>query len=154
MQVLCVLIIFILGSNNIISILSDCQPSTSKPIHIRRVEQALNLNPFLRSFNKSALSSDSESSDDNGNNDFEGIDNLLKDEPHSAKDYYNFKNVSLSRKWLTNVLSENIDTGPEDAPYKYLLKMHAFQKKMRKMKMVCFSINLNKFLCIPVVSEF
>ncbi|KAF7287761.1 hypothetical protein GWI33_003395 [Rhynchophorus ferrugineus] len=123
------------GSNNIISKLSDCQPSTSKPIHIRRVEQALNLNPFLRSFNKPTLSSDSESSDDNGNNDFEGIDNLLKDEPHSAKDYYNFKNVSPSRKWLTNVLSENIDTGPEDAPYKYLLKMHAFQKKMRKIKL-------------------
>ncbi|XP_030748497.1 chromatin-remodeling ATPase INO80 [Sitophilus oryzae] len=123
------------GSNNLGAKLSDCQPSTSKPIHIRRVEQALNLDPFLRTFNNSSPSSDSESSDDE--DDFEGIDSLLKDEPHSAKDYYNFKNVSSlsSRKWLTNVLSENIDTGPEDAPYKCLLKMHAFQKRVRKSKM-------------------
>lgn len=94
----------------------------------------MNLQPFLSTFDADNHCSDSDSSDDN--NYSESIEKLFKEEPHSAKDYYNFETVSTSRKWLANVLSENIDTGPEDAPYKCLLKMHAYQKKMRKNKVV------------------
>ncbi|KAL1492809.1 hypothetical protein ABEB36_010991 [Hypothenemus hampei] len=107
------------------------QPNTSKPMHLRRLEHSLNLQPFLRTYKNQEYSSDSDSSSDNY---LDSKDHFFKDEPHSAKDYYNFDNVSSSRKWLANVLSENIDTGPEDAPYKCLLKMHAYQKKLRKNK--------------------
>ncbi|XP_060536822.1 chromatin-remodeling ATPase INO80 isoform X2 [Cylas formicarius] len=122
----------ILG-NNVTLKMPDIQASTSKPIHVRRVEKALDLNKFLNQFNNEQSTSDSESSNDTNINDSEEIRNLLKDvEPHSAKDYYNFKDVSPSRKWLENVLSENIDGFVEDVPYKYVIKMHAFQKRTRR----------------------
>lgn len=146
----------------------ESQPSSSsKPIHIRRLEQALNVRPFLNTFLNTEQSSDSDSSDDN--NYSEAIENLFKEEPHSAKDYYNFENISSSRKWLANVLSENIDTGPEDAPYKCLLKMHAYQKKLRTNKVVskkssitvnmhcnilctkCISLNLHLFKVLDIL---
>uniref|UniRef100_A0AAR5PHQ5 Chromatin-remodeling ATPase INO80 n=1 Tax=Dendroctonus ponderosae TaxID=77166 RepID=A0AAR5PHQ5_DENPD len=119
-------------SNNFGMRHSESRANSAKPIHLRRLEQALNLQPFLNTFEADDHCSDSDSSDDNNYSD--SIEKLFKEEPHSAKDYYNFETVSTSRKWLANVLSENIDTGPEDAPYKCLLKMHAYQKKLRKNK--------------------
>ncbi|XP_066247321.1 chromatin-remodeling ATPase INO80 isoform X1 [Euwallacea similis] len=119
------------GSNNCLIKMPEVLPNTSKPMHIRRLENALNTGPFLDTFQSQDRGSDSEGSEDDYS---ESIDNLSKEEPHSAKDYYNFENVTSSRKWLANILSENIDMGPEDAPYKCLLKMHAYQKKIRKNK--------------------
>ncbi|XP_050314802.1 chromatin-remodeling ATPase INO80 isoform X2 [Anthonomus grandis grandis] len=110
--------------NNTVNV-PESQPSCSaKPMHIRRLEKALDLGPFLNSFLKKAM------------------ENLFKEEQHSARDYYNFSNVTSSRRWLANVLSENIDAGPEDAPYKCLLKMHAYQKKLRKKKNVNFDLSM------------
>lgn len=124
----------ILGPNNCSNKIPESQPNTSRPMHIRRLEQVLNIQPFLNTFHTQDPNSDSDSSEDN--NYSESLDNGFKEESHSAKDYYNFENVTASRKWLANILSENIDTGPEDAPYKCLLKMHAYQKKLRKNKVV------------------
>lgn len=61
---------------------------------------------------------------------------LLDGEPHSPKDYYNFKSISARRKWLADVLQENSDNTPDDAQYKHILRMHAYQKGLRKSKEV------------------
>lgn len=61
---------------------------------------------------------------------------VLDGEPHSPKDYYNFKSQSIQRQWLANVLQENSDNTPDDAQYKHILSMHAYQKKLRKSKEV------------------
>lgn len=60
----------------------------------------------------------------------------VESEPHSPKEYYNFKNVSSKRKWLADVLQENTDSTPEDAQYKHIIRMHSYQKNLRKTKEV------------------
>lgn len=135
---------------------SDVRPSTSKPIHLRRVERALNLNMFMQNVNNQLmLSSDSDDSgDDIPDINDANIENILRgmmlisqyklvtlisfteSEPHSPKEYYNFKNVSSKRKWLADVLQENADSTPEDAQYKHIMRMHSYQKNLRKTKEV------------------
>nr|XP_023027686.1 putative DNA helicase Ino80 [Leptinotarsa decemlineata] len=58
----------------------------------------------------------------------------IDSEPHSPKDYYNLKNVSVRRKWLADVLQENSDVTPEDVQYKHIMRMHSYQKYLRKTK--------------------
>ncbi|XP_018566772.1 putative DNA helicase Ino80 [Anoplophora glabripennis] len=127
----------ILPDNKLLVDHSDVRPSTSKPIHLRRVERALNLNMFLKNINNQLmLSSDSDDSDDDipDINDA-NIENILREsEPHSPKEYYNFKNVSSKRKWLSDVLQENTDSTPEDVQYKHIIRMHSYQKNLRKTK--------------------
>lgn len=43
---------------------SDSLPGTSKPVHVQRVEKALDLTLFLQNINKVSNSSDSDDSDD------------------------------------------------------------------------------------------
>ncbi|CAH1153557.1 unnamed protein product [Phaedon cochleariae] len=113
------------------------KPCTAKPIHVRRVEQALDLNMFLQNINNQLdPSSDSDESDGNEGQEMDDVnlDNILRDEPHSPKDYYNLKNVSSRRKWLADVLQENSDSTPEDVQYKNIIRMHSYQKYLRKSK--------------------
>nr|CAH7766293.1 unnamed protein product [Callosobruchus chinensis] len=107
---------------------------TAKPIHLRRVERALDINNFLNNLNH-ALSDSDESDEDIPNVTDINIESILKEsEPHSPKEYFNFKNVSPSRKWLSDILQESTDGTPEDVQYKQILKMHAYQKNLRKTK--------------------
>ncbi|VEN49093.1 unnamed protein product [Callosobruchus maculatus] len=110
---------------------------TAKPIHLRRVERALELNNFLHNLNQGLLlSGDSDESDEDIPNVTDiNIESILKEsEPHSPKEYYNFKNVSPRRKWLSDILQETSDGTPDDVQYKQILKMHAYQKSLRKTK--------------------
>lgn len=67
---------------------------------------------------------------------------FLDSESHSTKDYYNLKHVSQRRTWLADILQENADSTPEDAQYKHITKLHAFQKQIRSAK----DVNLFNFL--------
>ncbi|RZC35852.1 DNA helicase Ino80, partial [Asbolus verrucosus] len=114
----------------------DMNGSTSKPIHVQRVERAVQLNHFLREVDcQLDENSNSDDSIDISNN----LDSLLKDsESHSTKDYYNLKHVSPRRAWLAEVLQENADSTPDDAQYKHITKLHTFQKQIRSAKDVDF----------------
>ncbi|CAH0562051.1 unnamed protein product [Brassicogethes aeneus] len=114
----------------------DSLPSTSKPVHVQRVEKSLDLTMFLQNLNSSLnISSDSDESEDTPNINEINSEALMRDsEPHCTKDYYNFKTVSGSRKWLADILQENSDTTPDDAQYKLITRYHAFQKKLRLSK--------------------
>ncbi|XP_028128884.1 chromatin-remodeling ATPase INO80 [Diabrotica virgifera virgifera] len=110
---------------------------TAKPVHVRRVEQAVDTNMFLRDVhNQLQLSSDSDDSDDGmGNLSDVNIDSILKDsEPHSTNEYYNLKTVSTRRKWLADVLQESSDSSPDDVQYKHVMRLHSYQKSLRKRK--------------------
>ncbi|XP_072402689.1 chromatin-remodeling ATPase INO80 isoform X2 [Diabrotica undecimpunctata] len=110
---------------------------TAKPVHVRRVEQAVDTNMFLRGVhNQLQLSSDSDDSDDDmGNLSDINIDTILKDsEPNSTKEYYNLKTVSARRKWLADVLQESSDSSPDDVQYKHVMRLHSYQKSLRKTK--------------------
>ncbi|CAG9855295.1 unnamed protein product [Phyllotreta striolata] len=129
----------LLPSNNIYPDESS-KPCPAKPIHLRRIEQALDLNMFLKNVNSQLqLSSDSDDSDE----DLESVsdtnlDNILREtESTSPKEYYNFTSVSSRRKWLADVLQENSDRSCEDIQYKYIMRMHSYQKKLRKTKDNC-----------------
>lgn len=129
----------ILPSNNIYIDQSN-RPSPAKPIHIRRIEQALDLNMFLQNVNSQLqLSSDSDDSDEDlGSLSDTNLENILRDpEPNSPKEYYNFSSVSARRKWLADVLQENSDSTPDDVQYKYVMRMHSYQKFLRKTKENC-----------------
>ncbi|XP_063928417.1 chromatin-remodeling ATPase INO80 isoform X2 [Zophobas morio] len=126
----------VINDNNEAKIHHDMNGSTSKPIHVQRVERAVQLENFLREVNNQLdENSNSDDSIDISNN----IDSLLKDsESHSTKDYYNLKNISQRRAWLAEVLQENPDSTREDAQYKHITKLHAFQKQIRNHKDVDF----------------
>ncbi|EFA10951.2 chromatin-remodeling ATPase INO80 [Tribolium castaneum] len=110
--------------------------STSKPIHVQRVERAVQLNNFLKEVDYQLdENSNSDDSIDISNN----FDNLLREsESHSTKDYYNLKHVSQRRAWLAEVLQENADSTPDDAQYKHITKLHTWQKQIRSTKDVDF----------------
>ncbi|KAJ8923687.1 hypothetical protein NQ315_010268 [Exocentrus adspersus] len=127
----------VIPDNKLLGDHRNARPSTSKPIHLRRIEKALDLNMFLQNVNNQLmLSSDSDDSgEDIPDINDANIENILREsEPHSPKEYYNFKNVSAKRKWLADVLQENTDSTPEDVQYKHVMRMHSYQKNLRKTK--------------------
>ncbi|XP_057659365.1 chromatin-remodeling ATPase INO80 [Diorhabda carinulata] len=115
------------------------RPFTAKPIHIRRIEQALDLNMFFQNVNDQLqISSDSDDSDEDGGSMSDiNIENILRDTEPNSKEYYNLKSVSSRRKWLADVLLENNDSTPDDVQYKYVMGMHSYQKFLRKTKDNC-----------------
>lgn len=74
------LVILCILDNKLLMDHTDVRPSTSKPIHLRRVERALNLNMFLQNVNNQLmLSSDSDdSSDDTPDINDANIENILR----------------------------------------------------------------------------
>ncbi|XP_056645619.1 chromatin-remodeling ATPase INO80 [Diorhabda sublineata] len=115
------------------------RPFTAKPIHIRRIEQALDLNMFFQNVNDQLqISSDSDDSDEDGGSMSDiNIENILRDTEPNSKEYYNLKSVSSRRKWLADILLENNDSTPDDVQYKYVMGMHSYQKFLRKTKDNC-----------------
>ncbi|XP_044764896.1 chromatin-remodeling ATPase INO80 isoform X2 [Coccinella septempunctata] len=103
---------------------------SAKPLHLARVEKALDVNQFLHSLKVST--EDTSSDSDEANNEellgFKVADFI------TPTDYYNFSNVSGDRQWLADILQENTDSPPEEVQYQHILKLHSYQKNLRQGK--------------------
>ncbi|KAK9889417.1 hypothetical protein WA026_004689 [Henosepilachna vigintioctopunctata] len=108
------------------------KPRTSEPLHLSRVEKALDVNHFL-SRHKTALEETSSDSDDDDSN-RQGVLDIKDADIVSPVEYFNLKNVSAERKWLADILQEKTNNSLEDVQYQHILKLHAFQKKIRHSK--------------------
>lgn len=103
---------------------------SAKPLHLTRVEKALDVNNFLHSLK--TPNENTSSDDDDANNEellgFKVADFI------SPTDYYNFSNVTGDRQWLADILQENTDHPPEEVQYQHILKLHSYQKNLRRSK--------------------
>ncbi|KAL3289771.1 hypothetical protein HHI36_023166 [Cryptolaemus montrouzieri] len=115
------------------------KPKTSSPLHLSKLEKALDVTYFLKT-HKAAMEESSSESDDDEANKQELL--AIKDSDFiSPTEYFNFKNVSLERKWLADILQENTNHSPEDVQYRHILRLHQYQKKVRFGKK-----NLNDYM--------
>lgn len=140
------------------------RPGCSKPLHVQRVEKAINLNLFLsQSNNKHSLSTSSDDehhSNDENNSVLSNLDILngiftnskvyvLKDmfsDPDDLHDgiYFNVDYTDMDRSWLTEVLQEETvtdDKSTSHEEYRELLKMHKQKKTLcRRFEVRCSKI--------------
>jgi len=101
----------------------------AKPLHIQRLEKALDLGPFMK-FAESVLSSQNEaenSSEDEG----------VKRHTYQDKELmFNSENIGDDRKWLYNLLLSDTESESEVSDQdKYIgemLKDHVREKKYRQ----------------------
>lgn len=102
--------------------------SNSKPLHIQRLEQALDLGPFLSEAEK--ILSQAVESDDNESDEFE---KYLTYEQKSLM--YNAENVGDDRKWLYNILLSDTESESDisdvDGHINEMLRDHVREKKYR-----------------------
>lgn len=139
-------------------------PGCSKPLHVQRVEKAINLNLFLTHYNnKRTLSTSSDDEEHHSNDEnFSVLSNLdilngmfmkswlivLKDlflDPDDLHDgiYFNIDFTDMDRSWLTEVLQEDSVTDDKSMnfmEYKELLKMHKQKKALCHTSEVRYNI--------------
>ena len=103
----------------------------AKPLHIQRLEKALDLGPFMK-YAESVLSK---------NDDFqeESDDDETAQRRHTYHDkelMFNSENISEDRKWLYNLLLSDTESDSEisdqDKYVKEMLKDHVREKRYRQ----------------------
>lgn len=119
-------------------------PEVAKPVHIQRLEKALDLGPLL-SYAEQANSAqvnedDANSTDDEYDQSLNSCEEISignADVQLDKSKLYNFSNVGPDRQWLQDMLLQT-DSSEESAAevthedYQQLLKFHVHDRKHRK----------------------
>lgn len=101
----------------------------AKPLHIQRLEKALDLGPFMKYAEQTIRKNDEieNSSDDEG---------LKRDTYHDKELIFNAENISEDRKWLYNLfMSDTESDSDESDSERYIadmLKDHVREKRFRQ----------------------
>ncbi|XP_017782828.1 PREDICTED: putative DNA helicase Ino80 isoform X1 [Nicrophorus vespilloides] len=113
------------------------KPSTSgvaKPVHVQRLERALDLNVFMRNFNPNITASDPEDEIFGPDSNW---DDVLKDDDAGENPYVNSDIMDMERAWLVELMQEM--SNPEEEmesnttiaeDINKLLKLHKQKKKI------------------------
>lgn len=101
----------------------------AKPLHIQRLEKALELGPFMK-YAESVLSKN-----DDNSSDFD--DEGVKHQFVNKELMFNAENIGEDRKWLFNLLLSDTDSSDseisdQDKHIAELLKDHVREKKYRQ----------------------
>lgn len=102
----------------------------AKPLHIQRLEKALEIGPFMKfAKDKLAKLNDIQSSSDSES------DSERRHTFYNKEFIFNPQNITDERKWLYNLMlseSDNETEIDEDAYVKEMLKDHVREKKCRR----------------------
>lgn len=101
----------------------------AKPLHIQRLERALDLGPFM----KHAESVLSKNDDENSSEDEEGV---RRNTYQDKELMFNSENIGEDRKWLFNLLlsdtGSDSDISDQDKYIGEMLKDHVREKRYRQ----------------------
>lgn len=102
----------------------------AKPLHIQRLEKALDLGPFMKYAENTLSKNDdiqSESDDESG---------IRRQTYHDKELMFNADNIGEDRKWLFNLLLSDTESDSEisdvDKYVNEMLKEHKREKKIRE----------------------
>ncbi|KAF5282357.1 hypothetical protein FQA39_LY17601 [Lamprigera yunnana] len=109
-------------------------PSCSKPIHLRRIEQATDIKFLQQVWDQKKDIESSSSDEDDELIDGESVDNEPEqsDEGQNEvelRDFFNYENTDTERSWLMDVLQENEQNSVPQS-FVFLQKMDKYRKKV------------------------
>uniref|UniRef100_A0A1B0DNK0 Chromatin-remodeling ATPase INO80 n=1 Tax=Phlebotomus papatasi TaxID=29031 RepID=A0A1B0DNK0_PHLPP len=113
----------------------------AKPLHIQRLEAALDMGPFM-AYAQDFLSQPLSSSDDSDiegevpgqSGKISGVSTSKEERTNDKIRVYNFSNVGPERKWLQDVLLSDTESGSEMGDEEYvreMLKSHLRERQLR-----------------------